>query len=170
MVTILASHADHGTKVIVIRNNAHKYSVSAMCEFLNVKRASVYYKVKPKKSEVELTEAIRTSFENSRKNYGTRKIKNDLAKVGLQVSRRKIARIMKREGLVSSYTKANFKPQKIACNEAKIDNVLGRKFNDQPHLNVVVSDTNIRKSKRSMELCVLTNRPFQSRNNRPQRR
>ena len=31
---------------------------------------------------------------------------------------------MKQEGLVSSYTTAQFKPQKDRCNESKVENVL----------------------------------------------
>ncbi len=38
--------------------------------------------------------------------------KKELADCGKQVSRRRIGRIMKQEGLVSSYTTAQFKPQK----------------------------------------------------------
>lgn len=52
------------------------------------------------------------NFRKSRNHYGTRKIKKELADCGKQVSRRRIGRIMKQEGLVSSYTTAQFKPQK----------------------------------------------------------
>lgn len=37
-----ASRADHGTIVNVIRINAHKYSVSAMCRVLQIPRSSYY--------------------------------------------------------------------------------------------------------------------------------
>ena len=42
----------------------------------------------------------------------SRKIKKELADCGKQVSRRRIGRIMKQEGLVSSYTTAQFKSKK----------------------------------------------------------
>lgn len=35
---------------------------------------------------------------------------------------------MKQEGLVSSYTTAQFRPQKDTCNESKIENVVDRQF------------------------------------------
>ena len=47
---------------------------------------------------------------------------------------------MKQEGLISSYTTAQFKPQKDRCNELKVANVLNRQFQNQPYRNVVVSD------------------------------
>ena len=40
--------------------------------------------------------------------------------MGQQVSRRRIGRIMKQEGLVSSYTVAQFKPHVVKCNDDKI--------------------------------------------------
>ena len=47
---------------------------------------------------------------------------------------------MKQEGLISSYTTAQFKPQKDRCNESKVANVLNRQSQNQPYRNVVVSD------------------------------
>ncbi|ALV21533.1 Mobile element protein [Carnobacterium antarcticum] len=47
---------------------------------------------------------------------------------------------MKENGLVSSYTIAQFKPQKTPTNEAKIMNHLNREFNQKEPLRVVVSD------------------------------
>ena len=43
------------TKVNVIKANAHKYSVSAMCKVLNIPRSTYYYKVKQKTEENGLT-------------------------------------------------------------------------------------------------------------------
>lgn len=47
---------------------------------------------------------------------------------------------MKEKGLVSSYTVAQFKPHIDYCNESKVANLVNRKFDEQPFLNVVVSD------------------------------
>ena len=49
------SSADFRTKVNVIKANAHKYSVSAMCKVLNIPRSTYYYKVKQKTEENGLT-------------------------------------------------------------------------------------------------------------------
>ena len=56
------------------------------------------------------------------------------------VSRHHIGRIMKEEGLVSSYTVAQFKPFKSKVNEEPVKNIPNRAFNHQAELAVVVSD------------------------------
>ena len=76
--------------------------------------------------------------------------------MGQQVSRRRISRIMKQEGLVSNYTVAQFKPHTTKCNEDNTENIVDRNFDEQPHLNVVVSDlTYVRVKNRWHYLCVL---------------
>ena len=127
-----------------------------MCQVLNVSRSTYYYESKPKKNESQLVTDIVEVFRRSRNNYGTRKIKHELNKMGQQVSRRRIGRIMKQEGLVSNYTVAQFKPHMAKCNDDKIENIVDRNFNEQPYLNVVVSDlTYVRVGNRWHYLCVL---------------
>ena len=76
--------------------------------------------------------------------------------MGQQVSRRRIGCIMKQEGLVSNYTVAQFKPHVVKCNDDKIENIVDRNFNEQPYLNVVVSDlTYVRVGHRWHYICVL---------------
>jgi transposase InsO family protein len=139
-----------------MKANAHKYSVSAMCRVLQVNRSTYYYEAKQKKEESGLVSEIREIFLASRNNYGTRKIKKELEQQGKQVSRRRIGRIMKEEGLVSNYTTAQFKPQKDTCKESKTENVLDRTFHGQNYRNVVVSDlTYVRVGKKWNYICVL---------------
>ena len=140
----------------MIKANAHKYSVSAMCKVLKISRSTYYYEAKQKADESGLTAAITDIFKTSRNNYGTRKIKWELAKRDMIVSRRRIGRIMKQEGLVSIYTTAQFHPQKDTCNESKIANVVNREFDEQPYRNVVVSDlTYVRVGMNWNYICVL---------------
>ena len=140
----------------MIKANAHKYSVSAMCRVLQVNRSTYYYEAKQKPDESELASEITEIFRASRKNYGTRKIKKELMDAGKQISRRRIGRIMKQEGLVSNYTTAQFKPHKDACNESKIENVLDRQFQGREYRNVVVSDlTYVRVGTQWNYICVL---------------
>ena len=82
-----------------------------MCKVLKVSRALVYY-VSKKQDDSEIRNHIIQIFHESRNNYGTRKIKVKLAERGYQVSRRRIGRIMKEEGLVSNYTVKQFKVHK----------------------------------------------------------
>ena len=65
-------------------------------------------------------------------------------KTGKQVSRRRIGRIMKQQGLVSNYTTAQFKPHKDTCNESKTENVVNRQFQGRES----------RKSRVCQEKCV----------------
>ena len=78
------------------------------------------------KEEDELEEEIKQIFKKSRNNYGSRKIKKELEKKDKIVSRRRIARIMKSNALVSNYTVAQYKVMKSKCNEEKVENILDR--------------------------------------------
>ena len=92
------------------------------------------------KEEDELEEEIKQIFKKSRNNYGSRKIKKELEKRDKLVSRRRIARIMKSNALVSNYTVAQYKVMKSKCNEEKVENILDRQFNGRKILEVCVSD------------------------------
>ncbi|SFK74439.1 putative transposase [Marinilactibacillus piezotolerans] len=141
----------------MIRNNLHKYSVSAMCEVLQISRSTYYYEAKQQDNqEQELTKLIVQIFKDSHSIYGQRKIKVELRKLGWQVSRRRISRIMKEQGLLSKYTVAQFKPMKSSVNESETANVLNRKFNQEKELTVIVSDlTYVRVKQRWHYICVL---------------
>jgi transposase InsO family protein len=62
---------------------------------------------------------------------------------------------MKRLGLVSNYTVAQYKPHKQTCNEAPVQNELQRQFKQEEQLAVVVSDlTYVRVGKRWHYVCL----------------
>ncbi len=127
-----------------------------MCDVLQVARSTFYYEGQEPSNEDEITEAIKEIFHKNRKAYGTRKIKVKLHEQGLVVSRRRIGRIMKEQGLVSTYTIAQYKPHKAACNEAETANVLARKFEQTEERRFVVSDlTYVRVQNRWHYICVL---------------
>ncbi|MDD4680001.1 MAG: IS3 family transposase [Clostridia bacterium] len=151
-----ASSADTRTKVNVIKSNAHKYSVSAMCVVLQIPRSTYYYESKAKETRDEITPKVIDIFKASRNNYGTRKIKVELKKLDYIVSRRKIGRIMKENGLVSNYTVAQYKPHVAKCNEEKVSNELNREFNNNQPYSAVVSDlTYVRVGNKWNYVCVL---------------
>jgi len=85
------------------------------------------FKSRENKGE-ELTKLMINIFKKNRNIYGQRKIKKELAKLGWTVSRRRIGRIMKEQGLVSKYTVAQYKPTKTTCNESEVGNVLDREL------------------------------------------
>ena len=127
-----------------------------MCRVLQVNRSTYYYEAKQRPDEIGLSTEITEIFKTSRNNYGTRKIKKELMKTGKQVSRRRIGRIMKQEGLVSNYTTAQFKPQKDTCNESKTENVLDRQFQNREYRDVVISDlTYVRVGTHWNYICIL---------------
>ena len=140
----------------MIKANAHKYSVSAMCKVLQIPKSTYYYKSKGRKNVPEIQKNIVDIFMENRNNYGTRKIKKELAKLGIIASRRRIGKVMKENGLVSNYTVAKFRPHKTSCNESKVANVVNRKFNSQSYRNVVVSDlTYVRVGQNWHYICIL---------------
>ena len=115
---------------------------------LDIPKSTYYNHLKFKKTPSKYIEDERISneiyqiFKFSRNNFGTRKIKKELAKlpIPIHVSRRKIGRLMNQLGIVSNYTVAQYKPHKSTCNEAPIKNELQREFNQEEPLAVVVSD------------------------------
>lgn len=111
-----------------------------MCDVLDIPRSTFYYEPIEKPCEEKLVEEIRDIFKTSRNNYGTRKIKVELEKLGLHISRRRIGRIMQEQGLVSNYTVAQYKPAKSKVNNEPVKNELNREFDGQEELAVVVSD------------------------------
>lgn len=111
-----------------------------MCAVLKISRSSYYYKPKEKADEESLINDIIRIFKASRRNYGTRKIKKELKKENKIISRRRIARIMKKNGLVSNYTVAQYKVYKSPVNNAKVENKVDRKFDGRHPLEVIVSD------------------------------
>jgi len=111
-----------------------------MCDVLGIPRSTFYYKPVPRSNDESLTTEIKKIFKQSRNNYGTRKIKKELMKARKTVSRRRIGRVMKQEGLVSNYTVAQYKPFKAKVNEEPVKNVLARNFDGQEELATVVSD------------------------------
>lgn len=128
-----------------------------MCDVLEIARSTYYYESKIRDNQdEELTKLITDIFKKSRDNYGQRKIKIELKKKGWSVSRRRIGRIMKEQGLVSKYTVAQFKPSRTSCNESAVGNTLDRQFNQDQELKVIVSDlTYVRVGHKWHYICVL---------------
>jgi putative transposase len=134
-----------------------------MCKFLKVTRSLVYYHINTRQKsnklteeEVKLENAIIRIFNESRNNYGTRKIKKQLEREGITASRRKIGQVMKKYALVSNYTVVQYKVHKQSCNEDIVANMVSREFNDREKLEVVVSDlTYVRVNGKWAYICLL---------------
>lgn len=112
-----------------------------MCKVLNIPRSTYYYESKFKPKSVDpITDDVIRVFKSSRNNYGTRKIKNELSDNNIIISRRRIGRIMRENGLVSNYTVAQYKVQRTPVNNEQVENKVNRKFDNREVLEVVVSD------------------------------
>mgnify|MGYP001940164914 CR=1 FL=1 len=94
-------------------------------------------------------------FNTNRQCFGTRRIKHELDKLGFQVSRRRIGRIMKAERLVSLYTSLKYRSYPSQSNERNIMNRLSRNFIRQASMEVLVSDlTYVKVSGKWHYICV----------------
>lgn len=129
-----------------------------MCKLLDVTRSLIYYKKKQRVYNTQLENEVIQIFKYSRNNYGTRKIKKELKKKGIQASRRKIGEIMDKYKLVSNYTIKQYKVHKNKCNEDKVKNVVNREFDNRDDLEVVVSDlTYVNVKGKWHYICLLIN-------------
>ena len=127
-----------------------------MCDVLQIARSTFYYETKERSNEDDITKAIVEIFRKNRNAYGTRKIKVKLLEHGWIVSRRRIGRIMKEQGLVSTYTVAQYKPHKTASNDTPVSNILKRKFEQTEAKRFVVSDlTYVKVHHQWHYICVL---------------
>lgn len=153
-----SNDADYGTKIKVIKQNEHKYPVSEMCKILEISRSG-YYKYKDKdfsKQKDEHTDFVAKVFHDSHQIYGARKIKKTCEDQGVNLSRRIIGYIMEKEGLVSRYTVAQFKPQKQSVNREQVMNIVNQEFNDRKQKEVIVSDlTYVRVGRDWNYVCVI---------------
>jgi len=107
---------------------------------LKTSRSLVYYKPSVKWIDSRLENLVISIFDKSRKNYGARKIDQELQNHSYKISRKRIRKIMVKYGLVSSYTIKNYKPYKSKCNDENISNVIDRNFKPGLTQNVIVSD------------------------------
>lgn len=129
---------------------------------MKINRSTVYYKSKvdyeqKAKKEKEEKDLILKVFDESHQNYGSRRIKKELAKSGKIFSKRKIIRLMNELGIESSYGKPSFKPEYSGkCNESDVCNLLGRNFDCWSRNEVIVSDlTYVKVGKKWNYICVL---------------
>jgi transposase InsO family protein len=109
-----------------------------MCQTLDVCRSAFYawkkVPIRTKEQEDQaLAKVIKTSFDEARGCYGTRRIQQDLIAQELTVSRRRIGRLMEIEGLQVK-TKRKFKATTYSNHDDPIaPNLLNRAFTvDKP--------------------------------------
>ena len=87
-----------------------------MCKVLKISRNAYYSYKESKFNKDPLNDLVVKIFNENQHVYGIRKLKVELAKLNHTVSRRRIARIMRINGLVSAYTIKKYRPQKDHVN------------------------------------------------------
>jgi transposase InsO family protein len=134
----------------------HNVSIGALCTIFKMARSSYYYKNIERQEDSELVSLCKVIFKKNDSNYGARKIKVELSKHDYQVSRSRIRRIMKSEGLVSSYTKPRHRPSNTESVKIDYPNIVNREFDNRYEREVIVSDTTyLRISGKWHYLCIM---------------
>lgn len=121
------------------QQKTNEFNVDAMCEALELNRSGYYaYKNTPltahETEDERLTGLIIKSFTESNRTYGTARIQEDLREWGEVVSRRRIGRLMKKEGLFCKTVKKFKATTNSKHNESISPNLLNRNFKvDEPN-------------------------------------
>lgn len=124
-----------------------------MCKILKISRSTYYCYEESEAKKDEINDVVVKIFNENQHVYGSRKIKVELAKRNYKVSRRRIARIMPSNGLVSAYTIRKYRPHKDNENQP---NLLERQFDEKDPYEVVVSDlTYVRVGSDWNYICIL---------------
>jgi putative transposase len=89
---------------------AEERSVNRACAVLEVSRAAYYewHKQEPPQrvqEDQELTEKARAIFERSRRTYGSPRVHQELRRQDMRCSRKRVARIMREQGMAGRYPK-----------------------------------------------------------------
>ena len=132
-------------KYAFIQSQRDAYPAIRLCNALDVSTSAYYSWCKrpPSRHQEEddrLVEKIKTSHQTSRENYGSRRIRDDLITDGEVISKTRVSRLMKQEGLRSKHTK-RFKVTTNSKHDLNLSpNLLKREFTVEQPDRVYVSD------------------------------
>lgn len=128
-----------------MRRHKKEFSIEKMAQMLNVSRSGYYEfllngeSVREAKNK-KLKEKIKNIHEKSRKVYGSPRVHHELKKQGEKVSRKRVARLMREEGIQAKMRK---KWEKTTTIDEKLEaspNYLNQKFTVAEPNKVWVSD------------------------------
>ena len=126
------------SKVRATTANDGRYPISAQCGLLSVAR-STYYSMRSRLDRSAAPAEV-ASHAASKGQYGSCKKKTSPGRSGVTVSRRRVCRTMKENGLVSLYGRKGFKVRPGAVNEADVPNVVARGFGGRASHTHICSD------------------------------
>lgn len=129
-----------------MRDYAHQFAIEKMCQVLKVSRSGYYAwlhrQPSPRaKENQQLMKAIRRTYHGSKRRYGSPKITEELQASGYQVSRPRVARLMKSAQLKSIIHKRyQVRTTDTTHNYPVKPNLLNRDFKVDKPSEVWVSD------------------------------
>ena len=127
-----------------------------MCKVLGISRSSYYAYKEPVEQKDDVENLVTEIFYQNQSVYGTRKIKVELMKQAYQVSRRRIGRLMKKNELISVYTRPKYRVKSQCVNEEANSNLVHRQFHGRQRNEVIVSDlTYVRVAGQWNYICIL---------------
>lgn len=126
----------------MIRSDAGRCPISAQCGILGVAKSTYYWMLEhPEAERADPYEKdVERVWRDSGKVYGARKIKHALGHEGVTLSRRRVNRIMKRNGMASSYSKAAYRPRPARPNDDPAPSILAREFDGYAPRTHLASD------------------------------
>ncbi|BET39637.1 hypothetical protein SAP269_22260 (plasmid) [Spiroplasma ixodetis] len=130
-----------------------------MCRFLKISKSTYYFNFKKKEDKIQnnmYDEAVISAFKENKETYGTRRLKVVLKEKKINLSRRKIKKIMNKHNLISKYTKLSYKNYHNKVNDSQITNLVNRDFNNRLKNEVIVSDlTYVQVNDKRNYICLL---------------
>ena len=126
----------------MIRSDAGRCPVSAQCGILGVAKSTCYWVLEhPEAERADPYEKdVERVWRDSGKVYGARKIRHALGHEGVTLSRRRINRIMKGNGMAGSCSKAAYRPRPARPNDDPAPDILAREFNGYAPRTHLASD------------------------------
>jgi putative transposase len=138
-----------------------EFEIRRMCSTLGVKESAYYaWKKRPEsqrsKENIDLLIKIKNEFENSHKTYGSPRITAALKKSGETCGKKRVARIMKENGIAVRRRKKFQVVSKAVKEEETLNNILDRNFKpDRPNKAWVSDITYIETRSGWLFLCVI---------------
>ena len=126
----------------MIRSDAGRCPVSAQCGILGVAKSTCYWVLEhPEAERADPYEKdVERVWRDSGKVYGARKIRHALGHEGVTLSRRRVNRIMKGNGMAGSCSKAAYRPRPARPNDDPAPDILAREFNGYAPRTHLASD------------------------------